>query len=523
MPSVLILYLVAALGVEPAKVDFSQDIQPIFKKHCFACHCETSSKNGLRLDLKTHALAGGESGKVIIPGNANASILFRNIAALPNARAMPPKGVRLSSKEIELIKTWINQGAKWPDDGSEKSNPLAWWSLQPLTQHPAPLANSSWINNPIDSFILAKLQQKQLAPSPLASKQTLIRRLYFNILGLPPKPQDVDAFLNDTRSNAYELLVDRLLASPNYGERWARHWLDAVHFGETHGYDKDKLRLNAWPYRDYVIRSLNSDKPYGRFVAEQIAGDILYPGNPEAIQALGFIASGPWDFIGHAEVPESKIDGRVARHLDRDDMISNTSNTFLSLTVQCAQCHNHKFDPITQADYYSMQAVFSALDRADKPYHADPLIAEQFVKLQSQINATEKQIQTLEANLPGKKELAELDAQIKKLQQPAQGKNPAFGYHSAISNNQSVNKWVGVELKDAANIDKIVLHACHDEFNNIGAGFGFPVRYKVEISDDSSFKNAVILNLSDADKDQVNPGLTPVVIPAGNKKLATFA
>lgn len=152
-----------------------------------------------------------------------------------------------------------------------------------------------------------------------------------------------------------------MLASPQYGERWARHWLDAVHFGETHGYDKDKLRLNAWPYRDYVIRSLNADKPYGRFVSEQLAGDMLFPGTPEGIEALGFIASGPWDFIGHAEVPESKIDGRVARHLDRDDMVANTANTFLSMTVQCAQCHNHKFDPILQTDYYGMQAVLQRL------------------------------------------------------------------------------------------------------------------------------------------------------------------
>jgi hypothetical protein len=181
----------------------------------------------------------------------------------------------------------------------------------------------------------------------------------------------VEAFVADADAQAYERLVDRLLASPHYGERWARHWLDVVHYGETHGYDKDKPREHAWPYRDYVIRAFNADKPYGRFVEEQVAGDVLFPGTRDGIEALGFIAAGPWDFIGHAELPESKIDGKIARHIDRDDMVANTTGTFISLTVQCAQCHDHRFDPITQEDYYSLQAVFAALDRADKPYTVD--------------------------------------------------------------------------------------------------------------------------------------------------------
>src|SRR5205823_7414095 len=193
--------------------------------------------------------------------------------------------------------------------------------------------------------------------------------------GLPPSPAEVDEFVADPRSDAYEKLVDRLLASPRYGERWARHWLDVVHFGETHGYDKDKLRPNAWPYRDYVIRSLNADKSYSRFVQEQVAGDVLFPGRVDGIEALGFLAAGPWDFIGHAELPESKIDGKVARHLDRDDFVSNTVGTFMGLTVHCAQCHDHKFDPITQEDYYSLQAVFAAIDRTDRRYDVDPAVA----------------------------------------------------------------------------------------------------------------------------------------------------
>jgi predicted nucleic acid-binding Zn-ribbon protein len=206
--------------------------------------------------------------------------------------------------------------------------------------------------------------------------------------------------VNDPRQDdqSYGELVDRLLESPRYGERWARHWLDVVHFGETHGYDKDKLRPNAWPYRDYVIAALNSDKPYRRFIEEQIAGDVLYPGTPDGIEALGFISAGPWDFIGHAEVPESKIDGKVARHLDRDDMVSTAIGTFNSLTVGCAQCHNHKFDPIPQKDYYRLQAVFAAVDRADRPYDRDPQVATRRAELDQQLAEIAKEQKSIEAN-----------------------------------------------------------------------------------------------------------------------------
>ncbi len=249
-----------------------------------------------------------------------------------------------------------------------------WWSLRPLVRPPVPHVRDpqSADRNPIDAFIRAKLAEKGLAPSPEADRRTLIRRLSFDLLGLPPAPDEIDAFVNDPAPLAYERLVDRLLASPHYGERWARHWLDVVHYGDTHGYDKDKPRPHAWPYRDYVIRALNADKPYERFIREQLAGDVLWPDDPDGVVATGFIAAGPWDFISHAEVPEEKIDGQIARSLDRDDMAANALNTFASITVQCARCHDHKFDPVTQEDYYSLQAVFAAVDRADRPYGLPP-------------------------------------------------------------------------------------------------------------------------------------------------------
>ena len=250
------------------------------------------------------------------------------------------------------------------------------WSLRPLSIPEVPwVAGLPQATNPIDSFIVDKLRANGLRPSPEADRRTLIRRLHFDLHGLPPGPDDIERFIGDGDPKAYEHMVDRLLASPRYGERWARHWLDVVHYGETHGYDKDQPRPNAWPYRDYVIRSLNRDKPYWRFIQEQVAGDVLFPGTRDGFEALGFLAAGPWDLIGHVEVPETKTDGKVARHLDRDDMAVNTLQTFNSITVQCAQCHDHTFDPVSQEAYYRIQAVFAAVDRADKQIDLDPEVA----------------------------------------------------------------------------------------------------------------------------------------------------
>ena len=187
-----------------------------------------------------------------------------------------------------------------------------------------------------------------------------------NLTGLPPTPSELLTFLNDADPNAYEKLVDRLLASTRYGERWARHWLDVAHYADSHGQDQDRFRPNAWPYRDYLIRSFNDDKPYGRFLREQIAGDVLYPEDPMAVVATGFLAAGPWDESGLRDINENSIDRQIARNLDRDDIVASTMTTFSGLTVHCARCHDHKFDPITQADYYSLQAVFAGIDKLKK-------------------------------------------------------------------------------------------------------------------------------------------------------------
>jgi hypothetical protein len=274
------------------------------------------------------------------------------------------------------------------------------WAFQPCRKPPLPPAKSLWPRNEIDQFILATLDQKGLAPSAPADRITLIRRLYFTLTGLPPGPDEVEAFTSDGDPLAYEHLVDRLLASPHYGERWARHWLDVVHFGESHGYDKDKIRLHAWPYRDYVIRCFNQDKPYSRFVQEQLAGDVLFPQDPNGIVALGFIAAGPWDFVGHVELPISKTDGLIARYNDRDDMVMAAISTFQSLTVHCARCHDHKFDPISQRDYYRLQAVFAGVDRVNRPFDEDPVVHIERRKLTAELSRGSVETSNALAALP---------------------------------------------------------------------------------------------------------------------------
>ncbi|MBC7821140.1 MAG: DUF1549 domain-containing protein, partial [Planctomycetaceae bacterium] len=359
-----------------------------------------------------------------------------------------------------------------------------------------------------------------------------IRRVTLDLIGLPPSPEEVTAFVGDPDPRAYEALVDRLLASPHYAERWARHWLDVMRFAESHGFEMNRVRPNAWPYRDYVIRSFNEDKPYARFVEEQIAGDVLYPGTPDGILGLGFIAAGPWDFIGHVEVPESKIDGKVARHNDRDEMVTATLNTFCSVTIQCAQCHNHKFDPFTQQHYYGLQAVFAAVDRAERPYDLDPSIEQQrrdLLAKQCDLQAKIGQLEN-EIRVAGGDDFTRLEKEIRDLSPKAQplAKKPEYGYHSGIESSPDKTKWVQIDLGQVVEIDRVVLHACHDEFGGIGAGFGFPLRYRVEAFVDRTptsdqprpdvgvRSTASLFDGSQADAP--NPGLVPITIHAKGTK-----
>ena len=396
-----------------------------------------------------------------------------------------------------------------------KVNRFETWSLNPIAKQSLPSLNQtekSWAKNPIDYFIVSKLNEKKLSPSREAKRETLIRRLYFDIMGLPPTPDEIVEFVNDTNPLAYEQLVEKLLASPKYGERWARHWLDIVHYGDTHGYDKDKLRPNAWPYRDYVIRSFNIDKPYNRFVNEQVAGDALFPGTQDGFEATGFISAGPWDFIGHAEVPETKLDGRIARNIDRDAMVKNTMNTFISTTVQCARCHDHKFDEVNMTDYYRMQAIFSALDRADQEYYSDPEIAEKSANLKKEIIHQKAILVSIESKIKtkGGEKLKKLNIKLKELRQKANAKaRGEYGYHSQIAQKQDTIKWVQVDLGKATEINQVSLIGASDSYNNIGDGFGFPIRYKIETSNDAEFRKNITIIADRSHSDQSNPGVQP--------------
>ncbi|MFM7163543.1 MAG: DUF1549 domain-containing protein, partial [Planctomycetaceae bacterium] len=332
-----------------AEPDLTTRAAQILERHCVRCH-GTEKRGGLSLASREQALQGGDAGPAFDPADPDGSLLLEQVTG--DKPAMPKSAPPLSADEVQTLRDWLAAGAPWPEgrplvDRQFEGRP--WWSLLPLRGPAIPAVPAGWekrVRNPVDAFALSRLAAEGLSPNPEADRVTLIRRLSFDLIGLPPTLAEIERFVNDPAPDAYEQLVDRLLESPRYGERWARHWLDVVHFGETHGYDKDKRRPNAWPYRDYVIDALNSDKPYGRFVEEQVAGDVLYPEEPQATVATGFVAAGPWDFVGHVELREGTTDKNITRLLDRDDMVANVMNTFTSLTVHCARCHDHKFDPI---------------------------------------------------------------------------------------------------------------------------------------------------------------------------------
>ncbi|MBI4325705.1 MAG: PSD1 domain-containing protein [Chloroflexi bacterium] len=511
-------------------VDFAKDVQPLLADKCYSCHGPDRHENDLRWDVKAIALRGGSSGPAIVPGHSAESRMIHLVAGLEKGLAMPKKGPLLTPEQIGLLRAWIDQGAPWPDELAHSAPPdkADWWAFKPAVRPPAPqIGNrSSPLANPIDSFIHAKLAERRLAPSREADRRTLIRRLTFDLTGLPPTPEELERFLADPSPDAYEKLVDRLLASPRYGERWARHWLDVVHFGETHGYDKDKLRPNAWPYRDYVIRSFNKDKPYSRFVEEQLAGDILFPDDPDGIIALGFIAAGPWDYVGHVELPITKTDGLIARYNDRDDMVMTTLSTFQSLTVHCARCHDHKFDPITQKDYYGLQAVFAGVDRANRPFDADRethrqrcvWLAEKksFATRQEELHQELAQI-TSPALQQLDRELAAAQAKLDPdVATGPEKKSPSNGYHSQVEPKPDSPKWGQVDLGRVLALEEIRLVPARPTDFPDTPGFGFPVRFKVEIAEQPDFAKAEVV-ADHTEADFKNPGDVPFAILAAER------
>lgn len=333
----------AALAAGPATVSFMANVKPILARRCFSCHGPTAENGGLRLHKQDTAFAELESGgRAIVPSKPDESLLIARVAAHDEAERMPPEGKPLTPDEVATLRTWIAEGAKWESH---------WAFVPPKPQTEPAVKDAKWVSNSIDAFVLANLEAAKLRPNPQADKRTLVRRAYFDVTGLPPTNEQVEAFLLDESPEAWSRQVDELLASLHYGEHWARHWLDLVRYAETNSYERDGTKRNAWKYRDYVIRSLNADKPYDQFVREQLAGDELDRVCDDSIIATGYYRLGIWD--------DEPADPEQARYDGWDDIVSTTSQVMLGLTVGCARCHDHKIDPIPQADYYGLVAFFA--------------------------------------------------------------------------------------------------------------------------------------------------------------------
>lgn len=326
-------------------VKFNRDVQPILAKKCFSCHGPGAQESGLRLDERESAISEVDSGMIaIIPGDAEESELIRRILSHEEYEKMPPEGDPVEPEDVEILKTWIKEGAQYQGH----------WAFEPLTD-PAPpeVKKEGWAENDIDKFILARLEDNGLEPNERASKRTLIRRAYYNLTGLPPTKQEIEAFEADDSPKAWEKLVDKLLASDHYGEKWGRHWLDLVRFAETNSYERDGVKPNAWKYRDYVIRAFNENKPYDQFIIEQLAGDELEDATPESIIATGYYRLGLWD--------DEPADPLLHVYDQYDDIITTTGKAFLGVTINCARCHDHKIDPISQANYYEFLSFFKGI------------------------------------------------------------------------------------------------------------------------------------------------------------------
>lgn len=387
-----------SLSAEPAdklppafkgKIEYQRDILPILSKYCYRCHGPEKQESGLRMDSRALLLRGGDLGEPAVrPGKSQESFLIRVVAGLDEDIKMPPQGPPLSDQQIGKLRAWIDQGWQWPKtapgSGSGDLPSARHWAFQPIRKPPVPAVDASWGVNPIDAFVLEKLRGQGLQPSARADRRTLIRRLYLVIGGLPPSPAQVQQFVNDARPAAYERLVDRVLASPRYGERWARHWLDVVRFGETHGFETNRERPHAWRYRDYVITSFNRDLSYQQFVKEQIAGDAYGQD-----VATSFLVAGPYDLVKSPDVNLTL----AQRQDELADMVNTTGTTFLGLTLGCARCHNHKYDPVTQRDFYSIQAVFAGVEHADRPLSIGRENRQQIEQLKPRIGELQKQLE----------------------------------------------------------------------------------------------------------------------------------
>jgi hypothetical protein len=333
----------------------------VLEERCFTCHGANLAQSGLRLNSREAVLQGGSRGPAVVVGNASGSLVVKAIWRTGEL-SMPP-GPKLPDAEIATIEKWIASGATWPK--TVQSQAQNWWSFQKPVRPAVPVSKDAWVKTPIDAFIAKKLSEEKLKPAPEADRRTLIRRAYLDLHGLPPTADQIEKFVNDPAPDAYEKLIDELLASPRYGEKWGRHWLDLARYGDTSGFEQDPYALYAWRYRDYVIDSFNNDKPYDKFVKEQIGGDELYPDDPAAMTGTGFYTVGPNRDMLYKVEDTNRAETLI-------DWVDTTGSVFLGLSVGCARCHDHKFDPIPQRDYYALQAIFQPAEKTRVFLQYDP-------------------------------------------------------------------------------------------------------------------------------------------------------
>ena len=358
-------------GLPPAvsrPVSFVKDIQPLLSEHCYACHGPDKQKADLRWDDRSSVFKGGENGPILVPGKSGESRLIKLVAGLDPDSVMPPKGDRLSEAQIGLLRAWIDQGANWPETTADEARAKSrhWAFIAPVRPPVPAVRHRQWVRNPIDNFVLARLEQEQLEPSPEADPVSLLRRLSLDLIGLPPAPKDVDEWLAESEPEAYARLVERLLSSPHYGERWARHWLDVARYADTNGYEKDRAR-SIWPYRDWVIKAFNADLPYDRFAVEQMAGDLLPGATRDQVIATGFLRNSMLNQEGGIEPEQFRFEALV-------DRVDTLGKAFLGLTLNCAQCHNHKYDPFSQKEYFQL---FAFLNNDDEAFAEVPTARQQ--------------------------------------------------------------------------------------------------------------------------------------------------
>jgi len=404
----ILTILIAAVFADVANgqqaIQFETSIRPLFLKHCGECHGPKIQKSGLRLDARHTAFKGGDSGPVIVAGKSQDSELLRRITTDVAEERMPPDGASIPATDVDLIQQWLDAGAEWPETEYDRDaaidRRLQHWAFQPLNFVPVPELQDASLPtrtaastplNAIDHFVREKQLSAGLSPNAESDRRSLIRRLTFDLTGLPASPERIAAFVADESPTVWNDLIDEVLASPRYGERWGQHWLDVIRYADTHGFEVNTPRDNAWPYRDYVIRAFNEDKPYDQFVREQLAGDLFF-----ADDATGFLVASAVLLPGQIGADEESK--RLARQDALDEIIVGTSSAMLGLTIGCARCHDHKFDPITAKDYYSMQAFFAGVEYGDRPIRDAHFLQKQkqAVELGEQIAALQKTLQSLE-------------------------------------------------------------------------------------------------------------------------------